>query len=128
MIEYKVGDYVELKDDTYFCGECLPKGTRGVVISVAKKSWIDDTSCFISIEKDFYVQGVNVRNRLGVMMSEIKFVEVGKVMRVKCICKECIEYGLVGTVISYERGSAIVKWNSGDESVMYIDEIEEVEE
>lgn len=48
-------------------------------------------------------------------------------MRVKCICKECFEYRLVGTVISYERGNAIVKWDNGDESVMYIDEIEEVE-
>ena len=75
MIKYKIGDCVELRKDTYFCDKCLPKGTRATVIKVCKKSWLDDMSCIIRIDTDFYVQGVNISKQLGVMMSELKYAE-----------------------------------------------------
>lgn len=51
-------------------------------------------------------------------------------MRVKCICKECIEDGFKGEVMKIyyvaNTGRTIVdtKWDDGSESAMYPDELE----
>lgn len=55
-------------------------------------------------------------------------------MRVKCICKECMEYGLVGTVlrkevitIGIDKSVLLdVKWDNGECSAMYEHEIKEI--
>lgn len=52
-------------------------------------------------------------------------------MKVKCICKECVEYGLVGTASDFYpspnyRKICMVKWENGLQSAMYAEELKEV--